>query len=296
MDLSKAVIVPKLSKYELDMRRYILAHDQLMEKYRQEGIDIKKIMNSHERQKNALNELKRYFSEQQFIPRDNLTSDIAAKASLIISFGGDEHFKYVSHFVDNGLIMGINSDPLTSEGVLNYFVVDGIEEKLKKLEKGDYAIEEWTRVNAELNRHPVALATSDYLLSKDRRKDMSRHVLEYRNMKEEQKSSGLLVVSGAGSTGWYDSASGDLYPNGDKFPKNADYAKFFVTEPYRGRLTRCRMRLGILEKGEELIVRSLNDDSGILTADSVEDYPFNRGAKAVIKISDKPLRVVKVLE
>ena len=49
---------------------------------------------------------------------------------------------------------------------------------------------------------------------------------------------------------------------------------------------------GVLEKGQELRIHSLNDNKGILTADCIEEYEFKRGAEAVIRLSDKPLRVV----
>lgn len=294
MKLSNIIIIPKLSKYELDMHRYNLTHEELIDKYKEEGVNLERIMSSHERQKESLNKLKNFFSEQQFISREKLTREIAANSDLVIAFGGDNHFQYVSHFIDNGLIMGINSDPLTSEGSLVYFTIKDFKNTLKKLEKGDFQVEEWTRLEAGLNANYIGLATCDYFLGESERKYMSRHILELKGKKEEQKCSGLLIITGAGSTGWYNSAYRYLNMIENKFSKTKKSARFLATEPYKGRLSGYSMSEGTLEKGEELIVHSLNDDNGILSVDSLEDHNFNRGATTVIRISDKSLNVIKV--
>ena len=295
MNISNIVIVPKMSKYELDMYIYKLTPGELLVKYKQEGVDEKRILESHERQKQSLKELKRFFGEKQFVPRDELTREIAAKADMVIALGGDNHFQYVSHFLDNsGLIMGINSDPLRSEGNLIYLTTSDFENVLKKMQQGDFYMERWTRLEVQLNGEVLELATSELFLGEKERKYMSRHILTIRERTEEQKSSGLLVATGAGSTGWYDSACRYLYPDGNWFSGTAGIARFLVTEPFHGKLSGYSVLEGVLEAGDELIVRSLNDSAGILSIDSLEEYEFNRGASASIQISDKPLRVVRV--
>ncbi|MFH0948964.1 MAG: hypothetical protein V1802_00580 [Candidatus Aenigmatarchaeota archaeon] len=294
MNISSIIIVPKMSKYELDMHNYKLSYGELIAKYRQEGIDEEKILSSHERQKKSREELRRLFNRNQFVAREELTKESIADADLVIALGGDNHFQYVSHFIDSSLIMGINSDPSKSEGVLTYFTTSNFESVLKKLEKNDFSVEDWIRLSAELNGYPVEMAVSEFYLGEKYRKGMSRHILQFNGQTEEQKSSGLLVSTGVGSTGWYDSACGYIYSNGNKKPKTDRRARFLVTEPYRGKLTGYSIQHGVLREGDKLIIHSLNDD-GIVSSDSIEDYKFNRGAKAVITISDKPLKVVRMM-
>ena len=119
MNLANIVVVQKASTYEFDMHRHRLTHDELIAKYQREGTDPQKIIESHERHYQSIANLKKIFSESQFVPRDRFTREIAAKADLVIALGGDDHFQYAAHFVDDTLMMGVNFDPSTSEGALN---------------------------------------------------------------------------------------------------------------------------------------------------------------------------------
>ena len=292
IDLSKILVVPRLSKYEWDMREYKLGHDQLIEQYRRDGEDIGRILGSHSRQKESLEELKMCLHESQFIEADQLTREIAKNAPLIIALGGDDHFKYVSHFVDNNFILGVNSDIVRSAGALTYFTPKGFDSVLIKLEKGEFYVEEWIRLQAEVNGSKKSPAVSEYYLGEINRRYISSHKLILSERSEEQKCSGLLVVTGSGSTGWYDSANRYIFPNGNRVPKDEKFARFLVTEPYRGRLSGYSMLEGIIEEGRELIVVSFNKHNGILSADSIDDYGFKRGSVATIRIADKPLKVI----
>jgi NAD kinase len=299
MDISKIVIVPKISKYEYDMRRYRLSSEEVIQKYRDENVDADKILRSHENQKGALRILKRFFPEKQFVSREEFTEEIAVNADMVIALGGDNHLQYVSHFVDNQLMMGINSDPEKSVGALTYFNATSFDRILKRLEEGDFVIEEWTRLEARLEAGIgyVGLATCDYFLGEKERKNMSRHIIVHNGRSEEQKGSGLLVVTGAGSTGWYTSASRYLHSDENDFPKTDRMARFVLAEPYvqpGRRLENYVMLCGSLKEGEELTVYSLNDSEGIISNDSLEETTFNRGSKAILKLSDTPVRVVRM--
>jgi NAD kinase len=293
MNISDIVIVPKNSKYERDKKHYVLTHEEMMNQYVAERVDAEGIFESHKRQKKSLAELKRFFYEKQFVPWEKITKEIAARAPLVISLGGDNHFQYVSHFVNSGLILGVNSDPVKSEGVLTYFKAEDFEELVERLERDDYQVEEWTRLEVRINGTFVGLVTSECYLGEEKRKKMSKHIIRLNGQEEEQKNSGLLVFPGAGSTGWHDSECRYLYPEGNVFPKTADYARFLATAPYRGKLCGCSMLEGKILPGEELFVKSLNNDRGIVGIDSVEEYNFMRGTEAVIRISDESLNVVK---
>lgn len=293
MENKKILIIPKISKFEWDMHRYNLTKEQLIERYKTEQVDIERILSSHKRQEDSLNFLRKLFDENQFVSRDSFNRKIAENASLVIAFGGDNHFQYVSHYIDKTPLLGINSDNVRSDGVLTYFTSEDIEPFLSKLEKDDFEIEEWQRLEAIVNGEKTAMATSEYFVGEREREEMSRYIIEFKGKKEEQKGSGLLIATGAGSTGWYDSACRYLYPNGDLFPRTANFGKFILTEPYKGKFSSYSLLSGILEKGESLIVYSLNDSEGRLSSDSLAHYSFNRGTKAVIKISDNPLNVIK---
>ncbi len=297
MNTSNIVIVPKMSKYELDLHMLRLTHDQLVAWYERTGIDSEKIIRSHEAQKQSLAEFKRLFDPEQFIHREQLTKEVADNADLVIALGGDNHFQYVSHFLDNSeLIMGVNLDPARSVGELTYFTTQGFEEVLKRLERDDFEVEEWTRIEAISHGQITVPATSELSFGENIDSNMSRYIIEIRGERDEQKASGLLVATGAGSTGWYNSEGRYLFgEKGNVFPKTERIARFLARAPY-GELSRYTMLEGILREGEILTVRSLNDAEGVIKVDAIEKYPFEMGAEAVARISDNSLRVVGAMK
>ena len=292
MEISRIIIVPKPTKYELDMHKYRLSPDELVRKYDAEGVNKDDIISSHERQKKALSDMRDAFRESMFISADDLTRETAGRAGLVIALGGDNHFQYVSHFLADTPIIGVNYDPASSEGAVIYF--SPCAEHLRDMLLSDtFSVEEWTRLQAEINGMPIMPATSEYFLGEEQRKDMSRYVTEFHGMAEKQKSSGVVVATGAGSSGWHNSASGHIHPAGKIFPTIDAVAEFIVTEPYKGRLTHYSMLQRTMGEDDVLVVKSLNDSRGIVTSDAIEVYPFEIGATAVVRVWPASLKVVK---
>lgn len=113
---------------------------------------------------------------------------------------------------------------------------------------------------------------------------MSRHVLGFSGREEEHKSSGLLVCTPAGSTGWY-----GHYGR----PFTGAKGRWVLTEPFP-RNRRLRLGAGALRPGEVINIRSLNDSEGIVAVDSLEETPFPFAGRAEVRLSKHPLRIARV--
>ncbi len=292
MNPDNILIVPKWTKYEWDQRKHVLSARELLRKYDKTGVDASRILKSHERQKKSLRLLKQWFAKARFVERGRLTRAMAATADLVISLGGDNHFQFVSHFLKETLVLGINSDPLTSEGSITTCTVGELGRNLKRLAADAFHIEEWVRIQVALNGKPLqTLAVSDVFLGEMLRTQMSRHQLIFAGKREEQKCSGLVVATGAGSSGWFDAACRFVFPKGRRRPKAERSLQFLATEPYSGRLSRLCCRSGVLRPGSKLVIRSLNDSHGVIVLDSQHFHPFREGSVAEIEIGT-PLRVI----
>lgn len=292
---AKILLVPKMTKVEWDMRRLQLTEEQLETWYKREGLDYLKIYASHREQKENLTKIQKIFSDITLIERDALTKERAAQYDLVIAFGGDNHFQFVAHFLDDTPILGVNSDPLRSEGALTSVQVEELEKIFKGTIEKEIVIEKWPRLVVTIDRKPVEiLAIADIFIGEEKRHSMSRHHITINNQSEEQKGSGLLIATGAGSGGWYTSASRYLFPEGGIFSKTMQEARFILTEPYRGRLSNYNLIQGVLQEGKTLEVTTLSDSSPILAVDSLELIKLREGA--VIRITlGKSLKVVKLL-
>lgn len=284
----KKLIVYKPSKVECDLSEW-KSRKNLSEYYERIGANVFEIFEADAHQTKAREWMQKVFqcemeSIYQFGHRNFTVKDY----DLIISLGGDNSFTKISHSCDSTPILGVNSDPERSRGHLlsaSIRTEQDVHELELNLRKSDFRIEEWPRIECEINNDiSTTLATSEIFVGEKLRKNMSRHILEHTYVNEEQKSSGLLVSTGAGYTGWYKSATSQIDDIGCFKPAQILY--WAVTEPFE-----ASVKNGYISNDSVMKVRSLNDD-GIISIDSWEEYDFSRGATAEIKIG-KSLKVVK---
>ncbi|MBI4450883.1 NAD(+)/NADH kinase [Candidatus Woesearchaeota archaeon] len=285
------LIVSKISKLEYEQHKFGLSKEDLMRKYSAEHANLPAILEGHESLVKARAELQALLPDAKLALMTDITAPITGY-DLVILLGGDNSFTYVSHYVGDTPIMAINSDPHRSLGALCSWSSKDLNNAAAALKSGNYRIEEWTRLQATVDGKPLTLATSEYFFGERGRKDMTRHILIHRGNKQEQKCSGVVISTGAGSTGWYDSASRYLFTSGNQLAKTEKKAVWVVAEPHRASHKPEHVLHGELLPGEQLILHSLNDAHGLASADSWEEYDFPRGKTAIITLSDKPLRVV----
>lgn len=291
----EVVLVPKISKLTWDMKRSNLPQEEIIKRYKQDGVNAEVIIGSHNRQMEILQKASQIL-QIPTVNRDEFTLEIARQFDVIIALGGDNHFLYVARFLDRQILVGINSDPLSSLGMLLRFKEDNLEKIQESIFKEEFNFENWTRLQATVNDQKLPfLALSEIFVGESHSLNTSRHILRYRGQEEEQKSSGLLIMTGAGLTGWAKAATRfwpkELVQQFPSFAPNEVYARFILREGFKGDI--C---IGDLEKNENLTITSLNDDTGIIAFDSDPCdsrfcFSFPRGYQAKISISNQPLRV-----
>jgi len=281
------LIVAKQSKYEWEKEKFCLSHDKILRKYNKERANVGAIIESHEKQLEVRNLVKEFIPNSTMCFMEETPKCIKSDHDLVIVLGGDNSFTFVSHFVGSIPIIGVNSDPKRSVGCLTRFAINNPDDVLNLatfIDFGEFNIEEWTRLEATIDGELIVPASNEYYFGERMANKMSRHVLVYDGKEYEQKCSGIVVTSGAGSTGWYNSIC-----QGMAFPPTASMGAFIIREPYAPVDDGCYS--GVLYIEEEIILYSLNDDDGMVSVDSWEEFPFTRGSEARIHIG-KPLNVV----
>lgn len=287
----KLLIVTKQSKLEYESVKFSLSQAEIIRKYKLEHANIDAIVTSHNYQLESRRKIRSLFPQGEMKSMCDLKEPITGY-DLVMSFGGDNSFTYTSHFVTDCPIIGINSDPLRSTGALCQWSAKNLEEAASALIEEKYTVEEWTRLTGTINNEKIMFATSEYFFGERGRKEMTRHVLVYHGKEYDQKCSGIIIATGAGSTGWYHSANMHVFPQGNIFSKTEKKAAFIITEPYRYARREDDVFAGELFPGEEIVLHSLSDSEGYASSDSWEEYPFTRGKTARIGIDPLPLRVV----
>jgi hypothetical protein len=108
------------------------------------------------------------------------------------------------------------------------------------------------------------------------------------------KGSGVIVATGAGSTGWFSSAAKYIYPDGRKFPRTAKRFEFVSREPYGEPLPENELT-GTYEQHETMVVRVNSKHKPIVSGDSIWVQPVKEGDEVRVSLSDKPLKVITAI-
>jgi hypothetical protein len=295
------LVIAKMSKLEWDMKQTGLSEAELVARYNTQGTGSEKIFSSYLRQKQVVDDLKNEFTAEQIISVEEYQSEKFANYKLIVALGGDDHFKKITHLIDDDRpILGVNSDPSTSTGALLSTNAAELPAVISALERGDYRLEPWSRIRISVDGKDYGPAVNEIVLGKVDFRLTSRHILELDGEKVTHKSSGILISTGAGSTGWFSSAGLYLSTEPRIFEKSADYARFELREPtvtfeetaLGRKVIFPPLVEGVLKQGSTLKIISLNNSEGIATRDSIDTIPFERGSVAEIALDAKPLWVI----
>jgi len=228
---------------------------------------------------------------------ENRTLD-SAELDMVIALGGDDSFKYISHFVGSIPLLSINPDPTLSVGSMADWTIEKescVYELKTLLDLGRYDVEQWNRPEIVLDGEKLPPATSEYYLGlRNDRVKTSKHIIKYRNREYKQKCSGLLIASEAGFSGWFGSSLDSESDMESYGVGEVDKLYFLATELFSPERPHDS-EFGDILPGEELVVTSLNDEGGKVVVDSWEEYNFDYGSEAVIKLGN-PLIVVEIKE
>jgi hypothetical protein len=121
---------------------------------------------------------------------------------------------------------------------------------------------------------------------------------------EVQSSSGVLVSTGAGSTGWMSSVfnmtsgvaqfCGGAPVKSIRIPWEDRRLLYVVREPFVSRHSQAGIVAGLLESGESLALESLMPSGGAIFSDGMESdfLQFNSGAIARVQAAEQRARLV----
>jgi hypothetical protein len=128
--------------------------------------------------------------------------------------------------------------------------------------------------------------------------------MSYANKTEEQSSSGIIVSTRSGSSGWLSSvfnmANGmNRFSGGRSSALNAGHLKddqlmFVVREPFLSKRSQAGMVAGFLDHQQELTVESLMPDRGVIFSDGIESdfMNFNSGAVVTVGVAKEKATLV----
>ncbi len=260
----------------------------------------------------------------QRIDRSFLPNFVFAPDDVVVTLGQDGLVANVLKYLDGQCVVGVNPDPGRWDGRLMPFCPEDLSKVMIEVMHQKRAVQCVSMAQAELNNGQTLYAVNDLFIG-PKTHTSARYILRMRDASEVQSSSGVIVSTGLGSTGWFASLlagaegishsahrllggrhdarepiSSTKQPS-DKsvepeqtgiqsgFAWNARYLFYTVREPFPTRTTGISMVFGRIPAKEPLIIESCMAENGVIFSDGMEsDYlDFNSGTQAIIGLADR---------
>lgn len=235
----------------------------------------------------------------QLLDRIYLPNYVFGPEDVVVAIGQDGLVANTLKYLTGGQpLLGVNPDPGRWDGVLLPFKVEEVGEVVGEVLAGRFASRAVTMARATLNDGQEILAVNDFFIGQ-RTHTSARYFIESGGVSEQHSSSGVIVSTGLGSTGWLKSlvhgaaaivaltGHGGRTPQPITLPWDAESLYFTVREPFPSRQTQCELVFGEVTRAQPLKIRSLMAESGVLFSDGIESdfLEFNSGSEAVITIA-----------
>jgi NAD kinase len=251
--------------------------------------------------KKAVSDAGKIISRQariQILDRSFIPNFIFGKHDTIVALGQDGLVANVMKYLEGQALIGVNPDPKRWEGVLLPFIVPHLESILAETFAGKRTIREVTMAQAKLNNGQTLRAVNDLFIG-PRTHTSARYRIRIGDLEENQSSSGIIVSTGLGSTGWLRSilagaegissaASGKPPRSSDgSFDWSADYLRFSVREPWPSKNSGAGITFGKIVRSKPLALVSQMPENGVIFSDGIENdfLQFNSGTEAVVSLS-----------
>jgi NAD kinase len=237
------------------------------------------------------------------IDRELVPTFLFAPTDAVVTVGQDGLVANVAKYVGAQPIVAVNPDPQRFDGVLLPFRPDQAAAAVASLLDGKPRIRDITLAEARLADGQRLLAFNDLFVGA-RSHVSARYTLRAPAATETQSSSGVLIATGAGSTGWLSSvfnmAAGIAAFTGGSTgaPPRLDWEDprlvFVVREPFASRHSQCAVVAGVVGPGEALEIESLMPSGGVIFSDGIEAdaLAFDSGAMARIGVAAQRTRLV----
>jgi len=239
--------------------------------------------------------------DRQFVP-----NFIFGPCDTVVALGQDGLVANVLKYLEGQPVVGVNPDPDRWEGVLLPFTVADLDLVLPDVFARRRALKAVTMAEATLNTGEALLGVNDLFIG-PRSHTSARYEIEVGGRRETHSSSGVIVSTGLGSTGWLrsvlagatgiaSSLSGRRLKIEQRhdFAWDAEYLYFSVREPWPSTTSAAGITFGKVTPGAPLRLVSQMPENGVIFSDGIEaDFlQFNSGTQATIGIARRQGRLV----
>jgi len=270
-----------------------------------EGIEI-----AHDKHQQVLTKVRQAVPtgiKSQLIDRELVPRFTFGEDDLVVTVGQDGLVSNTAKYLTGQPILAVNPDPELFDGVLLPFTAHSVEQQLHATLYGPLQAKKVTLAQAELSDGQSLMAFNDFFIGASSHVS-ARYRIEIGERSETQSSSGIIVSTGAGSTGWLQSVyagaagviealGGEVTPpaNDGRLNWDTEHLVYSVREPFPSIATQTSIVHGVFTNRTPLKITSQMASNGVIFSDGVEaDYlEFNSGAE--VKLSTAPNKAMLVV-
>jgi NAD kinase len=273
------------------------------------GGDFSDYLAEHRTYKGAVQDVRRILARQgrvQVVDRAFVPNFLFGASDTVVALGQDGLVANVLKYLDGQLLVGVNPDPQRWEGVLLPFGVAQLEDIMPAVFADRRPVRSVTMAQAALNTGETLCGVNDLFIG-PRSHASARYSIRVGDRCECQSSSGVIVSTGLGSTGWLRSIlagasgiasalSGRQLAISDRkaVTWDADYLYFSVREPWPSTNSAASIAFGKVTSAQPLVLVSHMPGNGVIFSDGMESdfLNFNSGTQATITLSPRKGRLV----
>ncbi|KQN33713.1 NAD(+)/NADH kinase [Sphingomonas sp. Leaf38] len=228
---------------------------------------------------------------QAEVRRADLDRFLFGPEDVIVVVGQDGLVANVAKYLDGQPVLGLNPAPDLYDGVLVRVPLARLGGLLPASVAGAAPTERRTMVEAQLDSGERLLALNEVFVGHHSHQSARYHIA-CDDRAEDHSSSGLIVASGTGATGWARSIMEATHEALSLDPQERAVA-FFVREPFPSIATGTSLRAGKLATAP-LGVTSRMNDGGVIFADGIEQdfLAFDWGRNVKIGPAAQTLNLV----
>jgi nicotinamide-nucleotide adenylyltransferase len=143
------------------------------------------------------------------IKEDQLNDIDFSKYGVVITLGGDGTFLHAAKMATTQRMIGVNTNPDKSVGLLTNFNIDTVNQVLNELAEGNFKIDLWQRLSVKINHKKLSyLALNEVFVGVPEIYKSSMLEVKIETKRALFSGNGLIVATFKGSTGFYKSAVG----------------------------------------------------------------------------------------
>jgi len=232
----------------------------------------------------------------QVMDRSLVPTYLFAGQELIVTLGQDGLVANTAKYVKGQPILAVNPNAARFDGVLMPYAPGDVAKALEPALTGRARSRAITLAEATLNDGQRLLAFNDLFIGAASHIS-ARYRIRLGAQSEAHSSSGIIVSTGAGSTGWLSSIFNETsaiaqFLGGAALPPvrmswEEQRLLFIVREPFVSRQSQAGLVAGEIAGGTKLTLESQMPSAGVIFSDGVEAdrLEFNSGAIATIGIA-----------